>query len=176
MRLFQTLLVSMALCGCKAAGVPKQRLFSLQNRSGGQPSPATILLLPPQARVAWEASPDSSVICYNVYYGGQSRAYTNAIAVSGSQEATVSGLVMGATYYFAVTALDALGDESEFSNEAVFTVPQAIRLSFPEGFTNLQMSADLVNWTDCNASQDSNGVWRVSVDMTIPQAFYRARQ
>jgi len=67
--------------------------------------------------LAWNACTNSCVAGYNVYYGGACRAYTNKICVQSATNATISGLVPGCTYYFAVTAFSASGMESAFSSE-----------------------------------------------------------
>ncbi|HXS67869.1 MAG TPA: fibronectin type III domain-containing protein [Candidatus Polarisedimenticolia bacterium] len=111
--------------------------------------------------VQWTPNSDPSVIGYNVYYGGASRVYTNML-VAGNTNATVSGLVAGKTYFFAVTAFDAFGDESDFSDESIFLVPGFLtvmpgakpgdptRIEFPVAqnhWYELQASSDLISWT-----------------------------
>jgi class 3 adenylate cyclase len=73
--------------------------------------------------LAWDPSPDASVVAYKVYYGPTSRSYTNSIQVGNVTNASIAGLIAGATYYFGATALDSSGLESDFSNETLFTVP-----------------------------------------------------
>ncbi len=73
--------------------------------------------------LAWNASTSTDVTAYNVYYGVASQTYTNMLPAGNVTNATVSGLVQGATYYFSVTALDAIGLESPHSNEISYTVP-----------------------------------------------------
>ena len=73
--------------------------------------------------LAWDPSPDASVVAYKVYYGPTSRSYTNSIQVGNVTNASVAGLIEGATYYFGATALDSSGLESDFSNETLSTVP-----------------------------------------------------
>src|SRR5262250_1619790 len=73
--------------------------------------------------LAWNPATSSTVAGYRLYYGGASRAYTNKIEVGVSTTATVSGLVAGATYFFAVTDYDIIGLESVFSDEISYTVP-----------------------------------------------------
>ena len=73
--------------------------------------------------LAWDPSPSPTVAGYNVYYGTASLAYTYEQSAGAATSATVPGLLPGTTYYFAVTALDAAGDESIFSNEVSYTVP-----------------------------------------------------
>jgi len=74
--------------------------------------------------LAWDSSPDAGVAGYNVYYGTGSRSYQNEIPTGTNLTAAVSGLAGGQTYYFAVTAVDASGLESDFSGEVTYSVPQ----------------------------------------------------
>jgi hypothetical protein len=71
--------------------------------------------------LAWDNSTNSAVTGYNLYYGTSSRTYSQIVSVGNSTNATVSGLVVGTTYYFAATAYNASGAESDFSNEATYT-------------------------------------------------------
>jgi hypothetical protein len=54
---------------------------------------------------------------YNVYYGTASGNYSQSIDAGNTTTYTVANLAGGLTYYFAVTAYDNSGNESEFSNE-----------------------------------------------------------
>ena len=109
----------------------------------------------------WNGNPDPSVTGYNVYYGGASHSYTNIVSVGNTTNATVGGLSEGQTYYFAVTAYDAFGDESDFSQETLYVVPGYLTLTpgatpgaplqvrFPVAsghWYELQMSSDLQTW------------------------------
>ena len=73
--------------------------------------------------LAWDSSPDPDVVAYNLYYGAASGGYTNMVSLGNVTNATVSGLIAGVTYYFAATALDTNGIESDFSNEASGSIP-----------------------------------------------------
>jgi hypothetical protein len=81
-------------------------------------------LMPPSAlavtsvNFAWTPSASTNITGYTIYYGGASHTYTNSIAVGTATNATVPGLTDGVTYYFAATAVDDAGLESEYSNEA----------------------------------------------------------
>ncbi len=75
------------------------------------------------AVVSWDPSTDANVAGYNVYYGPSSLNYTNMLAVGSATSLLASGLVEGATYYFAATAYDFTGVESDLSNEVTYTVP-----------------------------------------------------
>jgi hypothetical protein len=76
--------------------------------------------------LAWNPSPAASVVAYKVYYGPTSRGYTNSIQTGNVTNASIAGLIGGTTYYFGATAIDALGLESDFSNETLFTVPVSV--------------------------------------------------
>src|SRR5277367_1131782 len=69
------------------------------------------------ATLNWTASTDTNVVGYKVYYGVETRVYTNSIDEGDVTNATVCGLITGTTYYFAVTAYDSFGLESDYSNE-----------------------------------------------------------
>ena len=73
--------------------------------------------------LAWNPSPDKSVASYNIYYGKASGSYSSVVSATNASSITISGLVIGTTYYFAATSVDAVGDESGFSNETSYKVP-----------------------------------------------------
>jgi hypothetical protein len=67
--------------------------------------------------LAWNRSTSTNVTGYRVYYGASSRNYTNSAVAGNVTTNTVPGLASGVTYFFAVTAYNASGLESTFSNE-----------------------------------------------------------
>jgi hypothetical protein len=71
--------------------------------------------------LSWNASSSLGIVGYNVYYSSASRDYTNEASPGDGLTWTVPGLIIGDTYYFAVTAEDALGFESDYSDELVYT-------------------------------------------------------
>jgi hypothetical protein len=73
--------------------------------------------------LAWSPSISTNVAGYKIYYGLASGVYNNSISVACSTNVTITGLAEGTTYYFAATAVDALGIESQFSNETTYSVP-----------------------------------------------------
>jgi hypothetical protein len=67
----------------------------------------------------WDAPPRQTQ-GYRVYWGTSSHAYAQALGsgdYSATTSYTVSGLQSGQTYFFAVTAVNAAGAESAYSNE-----------------------------------------------------------
>ena len=73
--------------------------------------------------LAWDPSSSSDVTGYNVYYGPASRTYTNMVTAGNATNVTISGLVAGSTYFFAATAYDSFGVESDYSNETNYVPP-----------------------------------------------------
>ena len=73
--------------------------------------------------LTWTPTADAIVAGYNVYYGTTSGGYQNQVPVGTNPIAAVSGLVDGTQYFFAVTAVDVFGVESDFSTEASYLVP-----------------------------------------------------
>jgi hypothetical protein len=124
--------------------------------------------------LSWAASTDSNVAGYNVYYGSASGVYTNETNVGTNTEATISGLVAGQTYYFALTAYNAAQAESAFSTAVPFLIPGILLLTkgtdsgsmnitfpvAPAHWYEVQASANLVSWTNIwqTATMTSN-VW-----------------
>ena len=74
----------------------------------------------------WTASPDSNVVGYNLYYGGSSTVYSNMVFAGNATSVVVSGLATGVAYYFAATAVDGAGDESDYSNEVSNSIPVVV--------------------------------------------------
>jgi hypothetical protein len=71
----------------------------------------------PSITLAWDPSPDPGVVGYKVYWGVATRNYTNSLSAGGATTLTVSNLVVGTPYYFAATAFDTNGIESDYSAE-----------------------------------------------------------
>ena len=79
--------------------------------------------------LAWDANTEPDLAGYIVHYGAASGSYTNAVDVGNTTTATVSNLVESCTYYFAVTAYNTSGLESDPSNEVSYSVPLASPLA-----------------------------------------------
>jgi len=69
----------------------------------------------------WDANSEANLSGYKVYYGTASRTYLAPIVLAKQTAYTFTGLAPG-TYYFAVTAYDTSGSESDFSNEVFRTI------------------------------------------------------
>ena len=165
-------------------------LLALLNHPGqalgvAPPSPAS-------ATLAWDSSTSPGVVGYRVYYGLTSGNYTSSVVAGNATTNTVSGLVNGVAYFFAVKAYDTNGLESTtFSNEisfvpglpslqirvasnqqAVLTVSGLVGHTF-----DIQATPDFTTWTVIgNVTLGAGG----SLDFTdtnapnFPKRFYRA--
>jgi hypothetical protein len=152
----------------------------------------------PSVTLAWNPSLDTNVAGYNVYYGVACHAYTNMVNVGKATNVTITGLVEGTTYYFAATAYNTLGLESDWSNEASCapgTIPGApaklqirvaptrqviLTVTGQVGSTyNIQALPDFTAWTVIGSVTVPAGG---SLDFTdtnaasFPKRFYRTRE
>ncbi len=155
---------------------------------------ASILSRGAKVNLAWDPSPDPAVVGYRIYYSERPGIYQHVLETGSETSATVVGLCPGVTYYFAATALNASGLESDFSNEASYTVPtenRDLRVIFdPDqgvilkgsgqigGSYLIMASPDLVNWavTDTiylDQSEDFEVVMPISKNW--PSCFFQMR-
>ncbi|MFX0200361.1 MAG: CFI-box-CTERM domain-containing protein [Candidatus Hodarchaeota archaeon] len=92
-----------------------------------------LLLFPPRLAassltLAWSPNTEPDLAGYKVYYGTRSRDYDSSIDVSNVTQYTVTDLEPEPRYYFALTAYDFSGYESDFSAE-VSAIPGALSSS-----------------------------------------------
>jgi len=74
-------------------------------------------------RVSWIANTEPDLAGYIIYYGEtQPGVYSVILDVGNVTSRDISGLTIGATYYFAVTAYDSNNNESEKSVEYAFLI------------------------------------------------------
>lgn len=118
--MFAGMLITLMLSGCA-------------KRPGGVQAPKSTVEQEGQIRLSWEppttkadGTPLTGVAGYKLYYGLTSRMYDFIKTVHNQTTYAVSGLEPGRTYYFAVTAYDASGNESHFSDEMSVTIPPMV--------------------------------------------------
>ena len=73
-----------------------------------------VLAAAADVKLAWDASASANIAGYRLYYGPASKAYTASVTTPNLTH-TLS--LPSGKYYFAVTAYDANGNESDYSNE-----------------------------------------------------------
>lgn len=144
------------------------------------------------ASLAWDSSTSSDVAGYRVYMGTTSGNYTSSVVAGNATTTTISGLVTGATYYFAVKAYNTSGVESAFSNEISFVPGTAtLRLSVTAngqavltvkglaGHTyEVQTSRTLTSWSilgNVTAGSDGLASYTDSPAVVGVKRFYRTR-
>lgn len=116
------------------------------------------ICLPLQAAtvtLSWDANTEPDIAGYRLYCGLSSRSYTQCIETTNT-----TGVVSNVTgqTYFAVTAYNASGLESDFSNEVVAHVIAV----------EVQTSPDLANWSTLNTFYHA-------MELTNEQEFFRAK-
>ncbi len=146
--------------------------------------------------LAWDPSSDPDVTGYRLYEGGVSQVYTNTIDTGKATTVTVSGLVPGATYFFAVTAYTSIGLESPFSPQIAYTaaVPTRPKLALllqsakqavltgtgPAGYRyDILAGQGLTNWVVIGGvTNDASGAFRFTdpASATNKVRCYRLRQ
>jgi hypothetical protein len=79
------------------------------------------------ATLAWDAVAATNILGYRLYYGTAPRTYLQPLGQGLSVGNVTTYVLMGLSnrtrYYFAVTSIDALGNESGYSNEAFKDIP-----------------------------------------------------
>jgi hypothetical protein len=75
--------------------------------------------------VAWDKNPETNVIGYELHYGTISQDYQHTVDVENNTSRSISGLIEGQTYYFAVKAYNDEYVFSDFSEELVHTIPNS---------------------------------------------------
>jgi len=80
------------------------------------------LLFAASATVSWQANAESDLAGYQIYYGTSQNFYSVILDVGNVTTYNVTGLTAGTTYYFAMTAYDQSGNESEYSTEVSYKV------------------------------------------------------
>jgi len=146
--------------------------------------------------LAWDPSPDPSVVGYKVYYGTASENYSSSVLITNGTSVQITGLVVGTTYYFSATTLNNAGLESGFSGELTYravapaSAPPELSISPlqdkvqiniigpPDYGYDVEASADLWHWILVGTvGLDTYGAGSVTFDRASTGGwFYRLRQ
>jgi fibronectin type 3 domain-containing protein len=129
----------------------------------------------PGVELAWNAPPGEGTVSYNIYYGTQSGNYTQVQNYGNVNDFIVLGLVPGQIYYFAVTAVDAYGNESPFSNEASMTAAGPPPVGIMVDGSTAALGAVNVSWTpspDGNVYGYCVDYWAQGSSVTNSAEFY----
>jgi hypothetical protein len=142
-------------------------------------------------QVMWNASSDTNVAGYKVYYGTVSGQYTNVIVAGNVTSTPISGIEPGNTYYFAATSYNAAGWESGYSPEISYTVPvingPQVSIASSSGGMSVSVngasaspyviiaSTDLINWVAL-VTNTPPFVFTDTNSSNFSQRFYQAVQ
>ena len=146
--------------------------------------------------LAWNPSTSSDVVDYRLYYSTIPNGWSidDSYRVGNKTNFSVTNLTAGTKYYFAVTAINAVGLESDFSASTAGVGPASSRPSvtgvltgtgtlevvvqgLPASTYLVEQSEDLRQWsTVVNAASDSQGRLSVRSEMDRPRRFFRVRQ
>lgn len=72
--------------------------------------------------VTWDANTEPDLAGYKIYYGTQSRTYDTIINIGADTIKLLNGFEVDKEYFFAVTAYDSAGNESEYSDEVSIVI------------------------------------------------------
>jgi hypothetical protein len=141
-------------------------------------------------QLAWNSNPEPDIASYKVHVGTVSGAYTRTYSVT-SPTATISDLPDAPVYYFAVTAVNSAGSESDFSSEVSTLSPGTpvltstltassvqLAVNAPVGtVVRFESSTNLHDWQFlANRTANSQGVaiMNQSRSAMLPFRFYRS--
>jgi hypothetical protein len=79
--------------------------------------------IPAEVTLEWDPNSETDIAGYRIHYGTASGSYIHLKDAGKQTACTVTELVPGTTYYFAATAYNTSGLESDYSNEVLYTVP-----------------------------------------------------
>lgn len=148
---------------------------------------------PASVTLAWDPNPEPDLKEYRLHIGISSRSYQVSIPVGLATTFTVTDLPAGVTTYFALTAINHNGLESDYSEEVIFTAEPAGegQLTFlqrpsdfkvtlsgaPATIYSIQASSNLRDWTVITTKlSDPSGVVSISGNRSQQgrAQFYRA--
>ena len=114
-------------------------------------SGAVAVLAADVVRLAWDESPEASVVGYRVYAGTNARSYFIVSNIVGRAHTTGEvALPFPATWHFAVTATNWAGLESGFSEEVLYLMalppPQLVAEAYVRLTPQAERSTNLVAW------------------------------
>lgn len=118
--------------------------------------------------LTWDASTDTGVAGYQVFYGTASGNYPNVTNLGLVNSLVITGLVAGVTNYFAVREYDTAGNESPMSVEINYALPLPAILPptlnvVPDMSINMNTAGTTVTLTGIAAgSPTSNTVIKVT--------------
>ncbi len=116
-------LVCFILCGCSGyAFAQESEVVVIEVVSDGG------------VTLAWDSNSESDLAGYKLHIGLVSENYDTVIDVKNVTLYTATGLTVGETYFFALTAYDNWNNESIYSEEVITTAKDIVVPEQPTGF------------------------------------------
>ena len=84
-----------------------------------------------KVRFTWQPNAEPDLAGYKLYAGTISGVYVGSVDVGRTTTFELFGLVRGTTYYFALTAYNTAGLESDFTSELSYHVPMLVETVLP---------------------------------------------
>src|SRR6266576_1038553 len=109
--------------------------------------------------LAWNPVVNAALVGYMVHHGPSAGSYTTSIDVGNTVSYTVTNLVEGATYHFAVTAYDAAHKQSVPSNDVLATVSYAVPVADFTGSTTSGPSPLAMNFINSTTGTIVTYAW-----------------
>ena len=106
-----------------------------------------------QVTIAWNQNSEPDVGGYKIHSGPSSGNYNNVINVGNQTSYTFPDLVEDQTYYFVATAYDTSNNESGYSAEMVYNVPD---ITPPNSSISINNGAESTNSTSVTLSLSSD--------------------
>lgn len=136
-----------------------------------------LLLTPATAatvRLGWDPNTESDLAGYRMYVGTASRSYTTNYNLGLVTTLSITNLAFDTTYYFAVTAVNAGGLESVYSNEVTYRESLPSAPAVPAGIAVIGLGRGLAgiqfNYADATAATFNvytNGVRMLTVPKPV---------
>jgi PKD repeat protein len=125
--------------------------------------PALVLLAPralaASVNLAWDPVSSPVLAGYLIHYGPAAGTYTTTIDVGNVTARSVADLTEGATYHFAVTAYDASGTQSPFSNDVAATIAYAAPIASFTASTASGIAPLALNFTSTSSGNIASYAW-----------------
>ena len=144
-------------------------------------------------RLAWSPSNSPDIVEYRVYVGTLPGLYPTAVSAGNLTSLSLTNLVPGTTYHFAVTAVNRVGLESDFSAPVSGIAPLVSGPGVAGAITTggsfevrvqgsplapylVESSEDLRQWREVvSAASDGQGRLVFKTQADRPRTFFRVR-